>query len=62
MGFVVEEVAEVSPEYLEYTIKNDELDAHYWKPNDFIALSIQGIKDLTTKVNQLETRIAELEG
>ena len=62
MGFVVEEVAEVSPEYLEYTIKNDELDAHYWKPNDFIALAIQGIKDLTAKVNQLETRIAELEG
>lgn len=62
MGFVVEEVAEVSPEYLEYTIKNDELDAHYWKPNDFIALSIQGIKDLVVKVNQLEARIAEIEG
>jgi hypothetical protein len=62
MGFVVEEVAEVSPEYLEYTIKNDELDAHYWKPNDFIALSIQGIKDLVVKVDQLEARIAELEG
>ena len=62
MGFVVEEVAEVSPEYLEYTIKDDELDAHYWKPNDFIALSIQGIKDLVVKVDQLEARIAELEG
>ena len=62
MGFVVEEVADASPEYLEYSIKNDELDAHYWKPHDFIALSIQGIKDLAVKVNQLEARIAELEG
>ena len=62
MGFVVEEVAEISPEYLEYSIKNDELDAHYWKPNDFIALAIQGIKDLSAKVDQLEARIAELEG
>lgn len=62
MGFVVEEVADVSPEYLEYSIKDDELDAHYWKPNDFIALAIQGIKDLTAKVTQLEARIAEMEG
>jgi hypothetical protein len=63
MGFVVEEVGEVSPEYLEYTVSGDnELDGHYWKPHDFIALAIQGIKDLSAKVTTLEQRIAQLEG
>ena len=63
MGFVVEEVADVSPEYLEYSIKSDgQLDGHYWKANDFIALAIQGIKDLSAKVTSLEQRIAQLEG
>ena len=63
MGFVVEEVGEVSPEYLEYTVTADnEVDGHYWKPHDFIALAIQGIKDLSAKVISLEERIAQLEG
>jgi len=63
MGFVVEEVADVSSEYLEYSITSDgELDGHYWKPHDFIALAIQGIKDLSAKVVALEERIAQLEG
>jgi hypothetical protein len=63
MGFVVEEVADISPEYLEYSIKSDgQLDGHYWKAHDFIALAIQGIKDLSAKVTSLEQRIAQLEG
>ena len=62
MGFVVEEVQEANPEYLEYSIKDGELDGHYWKTNDFIALAIQGIKDLSAKVTSLEQRIAQLEG
>ena len=63
MGFVVEELADVSPEYLEYSIKSDgQLDGHYWKAHDFIALAIQGIKDLSAKVTSLEQRIAQLEG
>ena len=63
MGFVVEEVAETSPEYLEYRIAEDgTLDGHYWKPHDFIALAMQGIKDLSAKVTSLEQRIAQLEG
>lgn len=63
MGFVVEEVAETSPEYLEYRIAEDgTLDGHYWKANDFIALTIQGIKDLSAKVTSLEQRISQLEG
>lgn len=63
MGFVVEEVAETFPEYLEYRIAEDgTLDGHYWKPHDFIALAMQGIKDLSAKVTSLEQRIAQLEG
>lgn len=63
MGFVVEEVAETSPEYLQYRIAKDgTLDGHYWKPHDFIALAIQGIKDLSAKVTSLEQRISQLEG
>jgi hypothetical protein len=63
MGFIVEEVSDVSPEYLEYRITEDgELDGHYWKPHDFIALAIQGIKDLSAKVTALEERVAQLEG
>jgi hypothetical protein len=61
MGFVVEEVAEASPEYLEYSIVGEELDGHYWKSHDFIALSIQGIKELKVKLEAAEARILALE-
>jgi len=61
MGFVVEEVAEASPEYLEYSITGEELDGHYWKSHDFIALSIQGIKELNVKLEAAEARIFALE-
>lgn len=60
-GFVVEEVSDVSAELLEYSITENGLDAHYWKPHDFIAISIQAIKDLKSVVQTLETRIAALE-
>lgn len=60
-GFVVEEVSDVSPELLEYSIANNELDAHYWKPHDFIALCVQGIKDLKSVIFGLQTTVSGLE-
>lgn len=60
-GFVVEEVSETSNELLEYTINNQSLEAHYWKPHDFIALSIQAIKDLMSQIDDLKSRIETLE-
>ena len=66
MGFILEEVLEVSPELVTWR-KNKEEDGGppqpgYWKVDDFVALAIQGIKDLSKKVTALENEISILKG
>lgn len=60
-GFIVEEIADISAELLEYDVKNGVLDSTYWKPHDFIAISIQAIKELTTQIEDMKTRLLALE-
>lgn len=62
MGFILDEVYDVSKEYCEYIINDEIIEPSFWKPYDFIALAVQGIKDLNAKVSLLEQRIAGLEG
>lgn len=64
-GFIVEEVQEVSNELVHWEIiETDEgqsLKPIMWKTDDFIAIAIQGIKQLKAKIETLETRLSLLE-
>lgn len=63
MGFILEEVQEISPELVTWRKKEDgSLYPGYWKTDDFIALAIQGIKDLNKKVSDLELQLSNLKG
>lgn len=54
-GFIVEEVLEVAPYLIEYGIDSDKsLSPRMWKTNDVISI-------LTRAVQQLDTRVKELE-
>ncbi len=55
-GFIAQEVQQIFPELV--TEANGKLGVHY---EQFSVLAIQSIKELTTKNQQLETRIADLE-
>jgi hypothetical protein len=59
MGFILEEVLDVSPELI--TWRNNPEDGSiypgFWKIDDFIALSIQGVKELNEKILVLESEI-----
>ena len=59
MGFILEEVLDVSPELI--TWRNNPEDGSiypgFWKIDDFIALSIQGVKELNEKISVLESEI-----
>ncbi len=55
-GFVAQEVQQIFPELV--TEANGKLGLHY---EQFSVLAIQSIKELSTKNQQLETRIADLE-
>lgn len=59
MGFVLEDVLEVSPELLTWRKNNEtgEMYPGYWKTDDFIALAIQGIKDLRAEIEMLKYKI-----
>ena len=62
MGFVLEDVVDVSPELVTWRKKEEDgsLYPGYWKTDDFIALAIQGIKDLSKKVSDLESELLVL--
>jgi hypothetical protein len=62
MGFILEDVVEVSPELVTWRKKEEDgtLYPGYWKVDDFIALAIQGIKDLNEKISNLELEILKL--
>jgi len=60
-GFILEEIADISAELVEYGVTNGVLDSTYWKPHDFIAISIQAIKELTTQIEDMKTRLLTLE-
>ena len=59
MGFILEDVVAVSPELVTWRKKEEDgsLYPGYWKTDDFIALAIQGVKDLSKKVSDLESEI-----
>jgi hypothetical protein len=64
MGFILEDVLEVSPELVTWRTNKEDDSVHpgYWKIDDFIALAIQGIKDLSKKVSDLESELSILKG
>ena len=59
MGFILEEVLDVSPELITWRTNPEDNSIYpgYWKIDDFIALSIQGIKELIEKILILESEI-----
>jgi len=59
MGFILEDIVDVSPELVTWRKKEEDSSLYpgYWKTDDFIALAIQGIKDLSKKVSDLESQI-----
>lgn len=62
MGFILEEVLDVSPELITWRMNPEDSSIYpgYWKIDDFIALSIQGVKELNEKVLVLESEIRAL--
>jgi hypothetical protein len=64
MGFVLEDVVDISPELVTWRKKEEDgsLYPGYWKTDDFIALAIQGIKELNKKVSDLELELSILKG
>jgi hypothetical protein len=64
MGFILEDVVDVSPELVTWRKKEEDgsLYPGYWKTDDFIALAIQGVKDLSKKVSDLELELSTLKG
>jgi hypothetical protein len=64
LGFILEDVLAVSPELVTWRKNEEEGSIYpgYWKIDDFIALSIQGIKDLSKKIDMLESEIEQLKG
>ena len=62
MGFILEDVLEISPELVTWRKKEEDgsLYPGYWKTDDFIALAIQGIKDLSKKISDLESELTIL--
>lgn len=59
MGFILEEVLDVSPELITWRVNQEDGSFYpgYWKIDDFIALSIQGVKELNEKILVLESEI-----
>jgi hypothetical protein len=59
IGFILEDVLDISPELVTWR-KNEgseEIYPGYWKTDDFIALAIQGIKDLKLQVDLLKEEV-----
>lgn len=64
-GFIVEEVQAVSDELVHWEIDKidgvESLNPVMWKTDDFIAIAIQGIKELKEVVSGLQTTVSALE-
>lgn len=61
-GFIVEEIEEVSGHLLNYVPNNDgSRKPVMWKSNDFISLLVSAVQELSSKNNELEARITQLE-
>jgi len=64
-GFIVEEVQEVSNELVHWDFFDTEdgelLKPSMWKTDDFIAIGIQGIKELKGEIEALQARLSLLE-
>ena len=62
MGFILEEVLDVSPGLITWRTNPEDGSIYpgYWKIDDFIALSIQGVKELNDKILVLESEIKAL--
>ena len=63
MGFILEDIVDISPELVTWRQKDDESDPYpgYWKTDDFIALAIQGIKELKFEVEDLKNQIKAMQ-
>lgn len=61
MGFILEDVLDISPELVTWRRnENGEIYPGYWKIDDFIALAIQGIKDLKSEIDGLKKELESL--
>ena len=63
MGFLLEDVEKISPSLVTWRRNNDDGTIYpgYWKVDDFIALSIQGIKDLYIMIEDIKQQLIEIQ-
>lgn len=55
-GFIVEEVLEVQPQLIDFTIKDDKIVPQSWKTNDVISILVKAVQELSAKVEALEAQ------
>ena len=60
-GFIVEEVEECGHDLVNWHPDSDEPKPMMWKTNDFIAIAIKGIQELKSQIDDLSTKVKELE-
>lgn len=60
-GFIVEEVEECGHDLVNWHPESDEPKPMMWKTNDFIAIAIKGIQELKSQIDDLSTKVKELE-
>ena len=60
-GFIVEEVSECGHDLVNWRPESDEPKPMMWKSNDFIAIAIKGIQELKSQIDDLSTKVKELE-
>ena len=60
-GFIVEEVSECGHDLVNWHPDSDRAKPMMWKSNDFIAIAIKGIQELKSQIDDLSTKVKELE-
>jgi len=59
-GFIVEEILEVQPQLIDFTIKDGEIAPQSWKTNDVISILVQAVQELFSQVETLKTEVDTL--
>jgi hypothetical protein len=60
-GFVVEEVQDVNPDFIQHELTEDGHAPHMWKHHAIVSVLVGAVKELSSKVDSLEQRLAVLE-
>jgi hypothetical protein len=60
-GFVVEEVQDVNPDFIQHELTEDGHAPQMWKHHAIVSVLVGAVKELSSKVDALEAKIVELE-